>query len=100
MSERVIEDGLGRTEQITLRERLLLRQQNPGPVGLSEAGIGPAPTFEARNHVEHCETLHVIRMVQGKTGRDASSAIVADQRKGRKAKFDHYVNQFFCHCAL
>src|SRR5258705_12048952 len=38
MSERVIEDGLGRTEQIALRERLLLRQKNPGPVGLSESG--------------------------------------------------------------
>ncbi len=62
LAERVMEDSLGRAEQIILRERLLLRQQNPGPVGLSETRIGSVPCFQDRNHVEHGEPLHMLRL--------------------------------------
>src|ERR1700756_1049391 len=37
--EGILEDGPGGAEQIALRERLLLREQNPGPVGASEACV-------------------------------------------------------------
>src|SRR5580658_1971283 len=52
LSEGIMENGFRSAEQIALRQRLLLRQQNPGPIGLREARIRPAPGFENRNHVE------------------------------------------------
>src|SRR5258707_4237539 len=60
VSKGVMEDGLRRAEQIALRERGFLRQQNPWPVGLREARVGPAPRFENRNHIEDSETLHLL----------------------------------------
>src|ERR1700677_1219036 len=92
-----MEDGIGRAEKIVLRKWLLLRQQNPRPISLSEARIGPAPCFEDGNHVEHSESLHALRMVQGQAVRNASSAIMADQREGRKAEFVHHFHQFLRH---
>src|SRR5208282_6215767 len=92
VSERIIEDGLGRAEQIAFRERGLLREQNPGPVGLCEACIGPVPRFENRNHIEDSETLHVLRMVQSQPVGNPSTAIVADQGERRKAEFVHHAN--------
>src|SRR5258708_38221368 len=83
VSEGVIEDSLGSAEQIALRKRGFLRQQNPGPVGLREARIGPAPRLENRNHIEYSETLYVFRMVQSQTVGDASSAVVTDERERR-----------------
>src|SRR5579863_1003827 len=53
LSEGITEDSPRSTEQIALRERLLLRQQNPGPIGLRETRIGAVPSFENRNHVEY-----------------------------------------------
>src|SRR5580658_6870975 len=78
VSEGIIEDGLGRAEQIALRERGLLRQQNPRPVGLREAHVAPAPRFENRNHIENGETLHLLGMIQSQPVGDASAPVVAD----------------------
>src|ERR1700747_391044 len=100
LSEGVIESGLRRTEQIALRERGLLRQQTPGPEGLREARIRPVPCFENWNHIEDSETLHFLRMIQGHTVRDASSAIMAHQGEGWKTEFVHHINQLLGHCAL
>src|SRR5580704_3267307 len=85
MTEGIIEDGLGRAEHIAFRELSFLRQQNPGPVSLREARIGPVPRFENRNHVEYGQSFDVLRMVEGHPVGDASSAIVADQHERRKA---------------
>src|ERR1700723_1231599 len=90
LAERIMEDGLGCAEKILLRKRILLRQQNPGPVGLSKARVGPAPCFEDGNYVENGESLHVLRMVESQAVRDPSSTIVADQREGGKAELVHH----------
>src|SRR5580658_4253731 len=95
-----MEDGFGRSEKILLWKRLLLRQQDPRPISLREACIGPVPCFEDGNHVEHSESLHVLRMIQGHAVADASSAVVTDQREGRKSEIVHHFYQFLCHCAL
>src|SRR5580704_15824930 len=76
--EGVIERGLRRTEQIALRERRCLRQQDPWPVGLRETRVGPAPRFENRNHIEDCKTLDLLGMVQSQAIGDASPAIMTD----------------------
>src|ERR1700691_787908 len=90
LAEGIMEHGFGRTEKILLRKWLLLRQQNPWPISLREARIRPVPRFEDGNHVEYSETLHVLRMIQGHAVADASSAIMADQREGRKSELVHH----------
>src|SRR6516162_8085710 len=44
-AEGVIEHGPRSAKQIALWQRFLLRQQNPGPIGLSEARIRSGPPF-------------------------------------------------------
>src|SRR4029077_8341350 len=95
-----MKSSLGSTEQIAFWKRLLLRQQDPGPIGSGEARVRSVPRFENWNHVENSKALHVFRMIQGHTVGDAPSAIVTDQREDRKVEFDHDVNEFLCHGAL
>src|SRR5215469_17752353 len=95
-----MEDGLRSPEQVALRERSFLRQQDPGPVSLGEACISAAPCLENRNHIKYCETLHVFRIVQSQAVGDAPSAVVTDQREGWKAELVHHFDKFFSHCAL
>src|SRR5215472_4236527 len=77
LPKRIVEDNLGSTQQVALWQRLFLRQQNPGPIGLSEACIGPAPRFQNRNHIEDGKPLNVFGMIQRHTIRDTSSTIMA-----------------------
>jgi hypothetical protein len=95
-----MEDGFRGTDQIALRERLFLGQQNPGPIGLRKARVRPAPSFQNRNHVEDGETLHVLRMIERQAVGDAASASVADQREGWKAEVAHHLSQFLRHGSL
>src|ERR1700735_1825961 len=100
LSEGITKDSLGSTEQIALGQRLLLRQQDPGPISLCETRIRAVPRFENRNHVKYGESLHVLRMIQSHPVGDASSAIVTDQRERRETEFIHDVNQFRSHGTL
>jgi hypothetical protein len=100
LPEWVMKNSLGSAEQVALWQRLLLREQNPRPVGLGESRIRPAPGFQDRNHVEHSKAFHTLGMIQGQPVRDASSAVMADQREGRKSKPSHHPNQFLRHRPL
>src|ERR1700754_1172721 len=72
-AEWVAEDCVRCAKKVFLWKRRLLRQQYPWPISHCEPGIRMAPPLRDRDHVQYCQPLYLVQMIESKAIRDTAA---------------------------
>ena len=77
-----------------------MSEEKPWPVAQKRAAGHALELVDGRNDIEHGQPGNGVRMVERHAVADASTAIVADDRKPLEAERAHQLDEVACHLTL